>query len=113
MRDPRERLRDIIDAINDIERHNPEDQDRFLEDELIQNWFVQHLQIIGEAARALPSAILELAPDVPWRKIFGMRNILVHEYFGIDFFLIWGIVENDLPKLKGEVERILNLLESK
>src|SRR3990170_4461691 len=53
-------------------------------DELIQSWIVRHLQIIGEAARALPEAVREQAPAVPWSRIIGMRHILVHDYRGID-----------------------------
>ena len=84
MRAPRERLEDIIEAITRIERYVGRGREAFEKDELIQNWFVRHLQIIGEAVRALPQELLDRARYVPWSKIVGMRHILVHDYFAVD-----------------------------
>jgi len=84
MRDPKERVRDIIEASAAIERHLGRDKAAFERDELLQSWFLRHLQIIGEAARSLPEDVRALAPDIPWPKIIGMRNVLVHGYFDID-----------------------------
>ena len=78
MRDPAERLRDILEAITAIERHLDCDKAAFEQDELRQNWFLRHLQIIGEAARTLPPEVRALATPIPWSKIIGMRNVLVH-----------------------------------
>lgn len=107
MRDPRERLRDILEAIGHIERYAARGRQAFQSDELIQNWFVRHLQIIGEAARALPQEILGRAPRVPWAKIMGMRHILVHDYFAVDTELVWDVVERDLADLKRNIEALL------
>ena len=76
MRDPRERLRDILDAIGRIESYAVRGRRAFESDELLQSWFVRLLQIIGEAVRALPQDVRDRAPDVPWSKIVGMRHIL-------------------------------------
>jgi len=84
MRDPKERLRDILEAISAMERYADWDRTVFEQDELLQSWFLRHLQIIGEAARSLPEEVQRLAPEIPWTKIIGMRNILVHGYFEID-----------------------------
>jgi uncharacterized protein with HEPN domain len=65
------------------------------------------LQIIGEAARALSSDLKHQHPEMPWSKIIGMRNILVHDYFGIDVDVVWAVVERDLPGLKLQIETIL------
>ena len=113
MRDPRERLQDILDAIGRIERYSGRGRRAFDEDELIQDWIVRHLQIIGEAARALPRDTLDRMPDVPWSDVVGMRHILVHDYFVIDTDLVWGVVERDLPGLKRTVERLLAELDAR
>lgn len=113
MRDPTERLRDILDAIGNIERYAARGRQAFESDELIQNWFVRHLQIIGEAAYALPKQIRDQRPDIPWNEIIGMRHILVHDYFVIDTDIVWDAVERDLPDLKVKVETLLRALESK
>ena len=112
MRDPKERLRDILDAIAAIERHPEPDKAAFQRDELLQVWFLRHLQIIGEAVRALPEDVRALAPDIPWQKIIGMRNVLVHGYFGIDTEIVWEAATRDAPALKRGVERLLKVLEA-
>ena len=111
MRNPRRRLEDILEAIHQIERYAVRGKPAFAADELIQNWFVRHLQIIGEAARALPPAVRDLAPEIRWNEIVGMRHILVHDYFGIDVDVVWGVVEKELPGLKRAVERVIPALE--
>ncbi len=111
MRNPAERLRDILEAIAAIERYAKRDKKAFEKDELLQGWFLRHLQIIGEAAKALPEDVRALAPDVPWHKIIGMRNILVHGYFEIDTDIVWDAAARDVPALKAPVERLLKTLE--
>src|SRR3970040_1911160 len=101
MRDPAERLRDILDAIANIERYAVRGRQAFESDELIQNWFVRHLQIIGEAAYAIPKELRDQRSDIPWNEIIGMRHILVHDYFVIDIDIVWDAVDRDLPDLKG------------
>jgi len=110
VRDPKERLRDILDAIANIERYAVRGRQAFASDELIQNWFVRHLQIIGEAAYTLPQALRDQQPDIPWAQIIGMRHILVHDYFVIDTDIVWDAVERDLPDLKTKVEGLLRKL---
>jgi uncharacterized protein with HEPN domain len=107
MRDPRERLKDILQAIENINRYSRHGRKEFDDNELVQNWFIRHLQIIGESSRALPEDIRALAPDVPWNQVIGMRHILVHDYFEIDNDIVWGVIENDLPKLKARIEGLL------
>ena len=106
MRDARERLQDILDAIDHIQRYAARGREAFEADELLQNWFVRHLQTIGEAARLLPEEVRATAPDVPWSEIIGMRHILVHNYFGIDTQVVWDAVERDLPSLKEKVRAL-------
>jgi uncharacterized protein with HEPN domain len=111
VRDPKERVLDILDAIAAIERHPGQDKAAFERDELLQVWFLRHLQIIGEAARTLPKDVRALDPEIPWSAIIGMRNILVHGYFDIDTDIVWDAATRDVPAIKPAVERLLKTLE--
>ncbi|MBM4273184.1 MAG: DUF86 domain-containing protein [Deltaproteobacteria bacterium] len=107
MRDDREKLLDIFDAIEQIEKYAVQGREAFESSELIQVWHVRHLQVIGEAARTLSSGFKDKHPQIPWTRIVGMRNILVHHYFEIDLPVVWEVVEHELPQLKAQVEAIL------
>lgn len=108
MRDPRERLRDILEA---IERHLHRGRTAFEQDELLQGWFVRNLQIIGEAARTLPEKVRAQAVEIEWPRIIGMRNVLVHGYFDIDADIVWNAASRDALALKPRIERLLRRLE--
>ena len=107
MRGERERLLDILEAIERIEKYAEDGKDVFESDELIQTWVVHHIEIIGEACRNLSNEFQARYANIPWADIIGMRNILVHHYFGIDTDAVWSVVERDLPELKSNVELIL------
>lgn len=110
MRDDRERLLDILEAIRQIEKYSARGEEAFRSDELIQNWMTGHIQVIGEAARALSEEFRAGTPRIPWSDIIGMRHLLVHHYFKIDLNRVWQVVSNDVPRLK---EMILSLLEER
>jgi len=112
MRDDLERLRDIQEAIGRIEQHAAQGRSAFERDELIQTWVVHHLQIIGEATRHLSSELQAKHPEIPWSRIIGMRNILVHDYFAIDVEAVWQVVEGELPNLKRKVDALLKVAGS-
>ncbi len=84
MRDNVEKLRDIVEAIERIERYAVLGKENFEQNELVQSWLVQNLQIIGEASRSLSADFRENHSEIAWAQIIGMRNILVHNYFEID-----------------------------
>ena len=107
MRDFRERLQDILDAIGQIEVEQVKGRAAFDGNALIQVWMVHHLMIIGEAVRCVDPAVRQRYPSIPWRQISGMRNILVHDYFRINQEIVWKTVEKHIPPLKAEIERIL------
>lgn len=112
MRMPSERLQDILEAIEHIERYTAQGREVFENNELIQTWVVHHLQIIGEAVNMLPETTRALEPNVPWRSIIGMRHILVHQYFEIDLTVTWGVVIHHLPFLKSAVLKLINHIEA-
>ena len=112
MRNDRERLLDILEAIDRIERYASQGRAAFDEDELIQSWMVRHLEILGEAVRGLSPEFLAEHPEAPWSSIIGMRNILIHRYFEIDREAVWAAVATALPGLKAQVENLLAGLPS-
>lgn len=109
MRDDRERLQDILDAIHQVERYLERGRGEFEANELVQVWLLHHLQIIGEAARGLSRGFRAAHPEVPWADVMAFRNLLVHECFGIDLQEVWDTALNDLPPLKKQVENILQM----
>ncbi len=107
MRDDNERLRDILEAIERIEKYALRGRHAFDADELVQTWVLHHLRILGEAARALSDEFRDQHPEFPWSGITGIRNILVHHHFEIDADVVWSVVANDLPELKGRIQAAL------
>lgn len=111
MRRDLERLQDMLEAIGKIES-KISTQDAFAADEMLQVWIVYHLQILGEAASKLTPALHAQYPELPWKQIVGMRNILIHDYVGIDQKLVWAVVERDLSLLKQQLTAMLQSLSS-
>jgi len=77
----------------------------FLGSVLLQDAVIRRIEIIGEAAKNLPRDFKEKRPDVPWKKMAGMRDIIAHEYFGVDIKLTWRVATEDLPRLKADLGR--------
>jgi uncharacterized protein with HEPN domain len=113
LRDDKERLRDISEAIEKIEMYVSIGYRAFTEDERTQVWIIHHLQVIGEASNHLSDELTEQNKDVPWADIVGLRNILVHQYFGIDLTQVWETAVLDMPVLKTKVREILQEIDDK
>lgn len=110
MRDDRERLQDLLEAIERIEKYASAGRAAIYQDELVETWVVHHLMIVGEACRALSAEFRAAHPEEVWAQAAGLRNVIVHEYFGIDPEIVWGVIERDLPDLK---LRVLKALEQR
>ena len=108
MRDDNERLLDILESIENIEKYAVRGKNIFENDELVQTWILHHLQILGEAAAKISDEYQDSHPDIPWLKIIGMRNILVHDYFRIDTKAVWAVVKDDLPVLKQAIRAMMS-----
>ena len=107
MRDIEERFLDMLEAIQRIGKYAARGRQAFVSDELIQTYIVHNLQILGEAAAKVPTAQQAEYPDLPWPKMIGMRNVLVHNYFNIDLDIVWQVVESELPALQEKISRIV------
>ena len=101
MKDVSAYLRHIAEAIEKVEKYTKGGRRKFVEDTMIQDSVIRNLEIIGEAAKNLPAELRKSYPKVPWRSNMGMRNVLVHEYFGVDLDIVWKVVTQRLPILKG------------
>jgi uncharacterized protein with HEPN domain len=102
------RLLHILDAISEIEEYTQDlDFEGFFRASMPRFASIKQLEIIGEAANYISTDIKERYPDIEWRRIIALRNILIHEYFGVDAKIVWDIIKEDIPNLKILVEIIL------
>ena len=82
--------------------------EQFIDDEILKRAFVRSIEIIGEAVKNLPDSIKSKSVDIEWKEIAGMRDRLIHNYFAIDFEIVWDVVQNEIPTLKEKIEKIIN-----
>ena len=100
-------LSDILKATNKVQTFTEGlTFEEFSEDELIIDAVVRNLEIIGEAVKRVPESITSKRPDVEWKKIAGLRDILIHAYFGLDMEIIWDLIRNEVPLLQRVVNEI-------
>lgn len=108
---PREwavQVEDILSAVARVRKYvEGYDFAAFTADEKTQDAVIRNLEVIGEAARALPDAVKGQAAEVEWRKLVGLRNLLIHQYFGVNLFIVWDIVANKLDGVAEACERLM------
>lgn len=97
----------ILQNIKDIENFSKDlKEEDFLKDKLKQNAIIRSLEVIGEAIKNIPESFRDSYPNIPWKDIAGMRDKLMHHYFGIDLELVWKSLKEDIPLLKDELLKI-------
>ena len=107
---PRELIRHILDEIDYILTQIPNtDFDSFVKNATLKRAFVRSIEIIGEASKKLPEDVKSKQPDIEWRKVAGMRDRLIHDYFGVDYTIVWDVATTKLPDLR---EKLQSLLET-
>ena len=102
-------LRHILDAISKIETYIAVGRDRFMAESQWHDAVIRQLEIIGEATKKLTPELRSAHSGIPWRRIGGMRDVLIHDYIAVDLNAVWEVTQKDLRELKKTVERILQV----
>jgi len=107
-------IKDILDSILAIGEYiKGKSQKEFLENRMIQDAVIRKFEIIGEATKNIPKEFREKYPKIIWKEFAGLRDVLIHSYFGADIERIWNAIEKDLPKLKENISKIIKEEDSK
>jgi uncharacterized protein with HEPN domain len=107
-RDYRDYLQDILDAVNDIESFvDGMTYEEFIKDRKTLNAVVRSIEIIGEASKNIPETLKANCKELPWKQMAGMRDKLIHAYFGVDVETLWKAVKENIPSLKKAIQKML------
>jgi uncharacterized protein with HEPN domain len=110
-KDPRVYLAHILECIQKVERFTKEGRSRFFEDAMVQDAVLRNFEVIGEAAKRLDDAYRAAHPQIPWRALGGLRDVLIHQYESVDLERVWAIVEGELPGLREAIAALLPPLD--
>ncbi len=103
-------LEDILTSIERIQEYiGVLEFAQFKQNYMVVDAVIRNFEIIGEASKHIPQFITSKYPDIPWKKMYGLRNIVTHEYFGIDYEMIWQIAKHDLPANHSDLKRIVEI----
>ncbi|MDC3418382.1 DUF86 domain-containing protein [Aquibacillus salsiterrae] len=98
----------ILECIESIESYIPNGENDFFSSKLIQDAVIRNLEIVGEATKRVSKDFRNQHPNVPWREMAGLRDVLIHDYFGVDNGIVWNVVEKEIPLLKDKITDILD-----
>ncbi|MEK7146928.1 MAG: DUF86 domain-containing protein [Patescibacteria group bacterium] len=107
-KDPKIFLLHIFESIKTIEGHAQKiNKKTFSKNITVQDAVIRRIEVIGEAVKNLPSDYKKKHPEINWNEIVGMRNNLIHEYFGVNLFVVWQTINKDIPQLKNQISKLL------
>lgn len=107
-KDPKVFIGHIVDSIELIEQYSDKlTSSKFKKNIALQDAIIRRLEIIGEAVKNIPTSFKIRYPEIPWKQMAGMRDVLIHEYFDIDLSLTWAVVKRELPSLKAKLQLLL------
>ena len=102
-------LKDVLECIQKIEDHVGKiDFELFEEDEWTQDAVIRNFEVIGEATKSIPDEIKKKFPEIDWKKVVGLRDVLIHQYSSVNVRILWDIIQNKMPELKRVVLNLLN-----
>ena len=104
-------LEHIYERIQRIEACAEEGRDTFDQSPILQDAILRNFEVIGEAVKQLSSGLRDRHPEVPWRRVAGFRDVLIHNYMGVDLDEVWNVIEKDLPGLKRSVKAMLEEMD--
>ncbi|MEN4005760.1 MAG: DUF86 domain-containing protein [Methanobacteriaceae archaeon] len=105
-------VEDILESMDKIERYISDlTYETFEKNDLVVDAVIRNLEIIGEASKNIPENVRGKYPDIPWKRMIGLRNIVIHEYFGVDLTIIWKIITKNLPETRSEIESMFKTIE--
>ena len=110
-KDPRVYLAHILECIQRVERFTHEGRSRFFQDVMVQDAVLRNFEVIGEAAKRLDDAYRAAHPQIPWRALSGLRDVLIHQYESVDLERVWAMVEGELPGLREAITALLPPLD--
>ena len=101
-------VEDILEAIDKIERYTKGlTYETLMKNDMAIDAVIRNLEIIGEASRNIPEDVRGKHPEIPWKRMIGLRNIAIHEYFGVDLSIVWEIITSNLPEMKPKIGAML------
>ncbi|RLB01943.1 MAG: hypothetical protein DRG59_13380 [Deltaproteobacteria bacterium] len=110
-RDSKLYIKDILESINAIEKFvRGMSFDEFAKDDKTSSAVIRKFEIIGEATKNVPEEVKKKFPNIPWKEMAGFRDKLIHFYFGIKYELVWNTIKIELPRLRPELEKVLDFL---
>ena len=108
MKDDRVYLQHIRDALEDIASYAKAGRDAFFAEPMRQDATIRKLQVIGQAVKNLSDNAKARQPHIPWKQISGLRDKVIHDYFGVNLEIVWAVIEKDLPQLRRAVDDLLS-----